>query len=141
MVWFLIKDSLPIKALLLLLIGLLIAWQGWTAVSIIALSIAVDGILAYYQQRNTTKWTTCNDILALLAIGNDGNLRVGMEKASNPQSVKVELQQDNRYGYLQITLSNNGPLHYRFPLNQLEPLQQWFSTELPDITIAHQLKS
>ncbi|MEE2002709.1 hypothetical protein QWY20_14715 [Alkalimonas sp. MEB108] len=141
MFWPLIKDSLPLKALLLLLFGLSIAWQGWTAFSIILLSIAVEGILAHYQQSNTTEWTACNDILALLSIGDDGSLRVGMEKTANLPSVLVELQQDHRYGYLRITLNTNGPLHYRFPLEQLEPLQHWFNSELPDIQIKHQLQN
>lgn len=141
MLWPLIKDSLPLKGLLLLLFGLAIAWQGWTAFAIIVLSIAVEGILAHYQQQNTTEWTASNDILALMTIEQDGSLRVGMEKASDPQSVLVELEQDNRYGYLRITLNSHGPLHYRFPLQQLEPLHQWLSTELPTIKVKHRLQN
>ncbi|MCC5852054.1 MAG: hypothetical protein JJU30_04420 [Alkalimonas sp.] len=141
MLWPYIKNSRTIQSLLFLSILLLVFWQGYYVLLLMVLFAIVEGLTALYFHRNTTEWTDIRDIQALLAIDKDGKLRVGMEQAASPESVKALLKRDKKYGYLQVTLNYHGPLRYRFPLQQLEPLQQWLSTELPDLQLEHQLRN
>ncbi|MCC5825973.1 hypothetical protein [Alkalimonas sp.] len=141
MLWPYIKNSRTTQALLSLGILLLIFWQGYYVVLLLLIFAIVEGLTAFYFQRNTSEWTDIRDVQALLSIDKDGKLRVGMEQAASPEAVKIQLKCDKKYGYLQITLNYHGPLFYRFPLEQLEPLQQWFSTELPDVQVEYQLRN
>ncbi|MDP4530204.1 hypothetical protein Q3O59_14335 [Alkalimonas delamerensis] len=141
MLWPYIKNSRTIQSLLFLSILLLLFWQGYYVLLLMALLAVMEGLAVFYGLRNTTKWTDIRDVQALLAIDKDGKLRVGMEQAASPETVKVLLKHDKKYGYLQVTLNYHGPLRYRFPLQQLEPLQQWLSTELPDLQLEHQLRN
>lgn len=139
MLWPYIKNSRTTQALLSLGILLLIFWQGYSVVLLLLIFAIVEGLTAFYCQRNTSEWTDIRDVQALLSIDKDGKLRVGMEQAASPEAVKIQLKRDQKYGYLRITLNNHGPLHYRFPLSQLAALQHWLNSELPAVQVAHQL--
>lgn len=138
MIWALIKDSLPLKTFTLLLLGLLLWWLGWFGSGIVVIALAVDILLFKQQYQSTTDLTDSKDILALFSISDTGQLRFGMERAEPGYQARAQLRQDRKHAYLTIEINNNGPLHYRFPLTQLKPLQVWLETQAPQVQLSHE---
>ncbi|MCH8537571.1 MAG: hypothetical protein LAT66_07335 [Alkalimonas sp.] len=137
MIWALIKDSLPLKVCTLLLLGLLLWWLGWFGSGLLVIVLAVDILLFKQQYQNATDLTDSKDILALFSIDDTGQLRFGMERAVPNYQAKAQLRQDHKHAYLKLEINSNGPLHYRFPIAQLQPLQTWLETHAPQVQLGH----
>lgn len=90
------------------------------------------------QYQNPVDLTDSKDILALFSIDDTGQLRFGMERAVPNYQAKAQLRQDRKYAYLKLEINSNGPLHYRFPLTQLKPLQVWLETHAPHVQLGHE---
>lgn len=141
MLWPLIKDSLPIKALVLLVLMLLLWWFSWySAGAVLLLLIADIAFTMSLPPVNKGEFVFSKDIQRLFST--DGTwLQVAMERAKVSKVKQIKLYQQDQLAYVDFKLNQNLQVRYKFPLQQYQPFLQWLQQHLPHTQIKTGFKS
>ncbi len=141
MLWPLIKDSVPIKAIVLLVLVLLMWWFNWyTAGAVLLLLIADIVVSLSLTPVNKGEFVFSKDIQRLFS--SDGTwLRVAMDRAKVSDVKQVNLYQQDQLAYVDFKLNANLHVRYKFPLQQYQPFLAWLQNHLPQTQIVTSLKS
>lgn len=141
MLWPLIKDSVPVKAIVLLVLMLLLWWFNWyTAGAVLLLLIADIIITLNITPANKGEFVFSKDIQKLFS--SDGTwLQVAMERARISDIKQLSLYQQEQLAYVDFKLNANLHVRYKFPLQQYQPFLQWLQNHLPQTHLVTSLKS
>ncbi|WP_019676246.1 hypothetical protein [Arsukibacterium perlucidum] len=135
MLWPLIKDSVPVKAIVLLVLMLLLWWFNWyTAGAVLILLIADIVITMSLTPANKGEFVFSKDIQKLFS--SDGTwLQVAMERARISDIKQLSLYQQDQLAYIDFRLNNSLFVRYKFPMDQYQPFLQWLQQHLPQTKI------
>ncbi|KKO45971.1 hypothetical protein WG68_08180 [Arsukibacterium ikkense] len=141
MLWPLIKDSVPLKAIILLVLMLLLWWFNWYTAGTVLLLLIADIVVSFsLTPANKGEFVFSKDIQRLFSI--DGSwLQVAMDRARISDIKQLNLYQKDQLAYVDFKLNQNMQVRYKFPLQQYQPLLQWLQQHLPQTQIITGFKS
>jgi len=141
MLWPLIKDSVPVKAIVLLVLMLLLWWFNWyTAGAVMLLLIAEIVVAMSLTPATKGEFIFSKDIQKLFS--SDGIwLQVAMDRARISDIKQLNLYQQDQLAYVDFKLNANLHVRYKFPLQQYQPFLQWLQNHLPQTNLVTSLKS
>jgi len=141
MLWVLIKDSIPAKALVLIALAVIFWFFGLTSLFTIVLIIVVE-LLISRTSHNTdlNEFIYSKDIMALFVVENS-QLRVGMEKGNLDKIKHINLWQEDQHGFVDFMLNTHFRVRYKFSMQQYQAFRQWIQQVLPDSQIIDGFKS
>ena len=141
MLWALIKDSIAAKVLLLLAFAALLWWFDWYVASGLLLLLLADvAVISHFAARHDGDFVYSKDIQQLFST-DGGQLRVGMDKVDIASIDKINLFQQDEYGFIDFSLTPEMQVRYKFPLQQYQPFLQWLQQNLPHAEIITGFKS
>lgn len=135
MFWPLIKDSIPIKALLFIALAGLLWLFGLQSLFLIVLFIGIELVIWRASLSILpTEFVYTKDVMALFAI-EGSQLRVGMDRGPVNKIKQIRLWQEDQHGFIDFEFNYQLRVRYKFPIQQYQVFRQWLQQNLPQSQI------